>query len=140
MHKVGLISCVKKKQKGPLKAKELYNSPIFRKARSYAEKYYDKWYILSAEYNLLDPEKIIKKYNVTLNNKSKKFKIKWAEDTFRQIIKKIKPNRCIIFIHAGKNYYEFLLPLLKKYNYKFKLPLEGLNLFKWQPWYDKHLN
>lgn len=76
MKKVGLISCVKKKQKGPLKAKELYNSPIFRKARAYAEKNYAKWYILSAKYNLLDPEKIIKRYNVSLNNKSKKFKIR----------------------------------------------------------------
>lgn len=50
---------------GKVPAKEAYVSGYFRKNRAYAEKFADRWYILSAKYGFLEPNTFIQNYNVS---------------------------------------------------------------------------
>ena len=50
---------------GPTPAKEAYTSGYFRKNRAYAERFADRWLILSAKYGFLDPDRRIRNYNVS---------------------------------------------------------------------------
>ncbi|MFA9427124.1 DUF6884 domain-containing protein [Natronorubrum sp. A-ect3] len=54
---IGLISCTKTKLERPASLSGLYSpSTLFSKARRYCERHHDSWYILSAKYNLLEPD------------------------------------------------------------------------------------
>jgi hypothetical protein len=76
--RVALVSCVKSKQNQPAPAKDLYTSPLFRNLRKYAEDNTDRWYILSAEHGLVDPDQILAPYEKTLNNARKDERLAWA--------------------------------------------------------------
>ena len=55
--------------KGPTKAKEVYLGAPFKVNREYAEKYSNRWVILSAKYGFIEPNYVIpKNYNVTFND------------------------------------------------------------------------
>jgi hypothetical protein len=67
--KIVLIACVSKKGRKRAKAKDLYISELFKSSFTYAKKQNpDKIYILSALHHLLDIDKEIEPYNVTLSN------------------------------------------------------------------------
>ena len=55
----------KQPRAGKVPAKEAYISGYFRKNRAYAEKFADRWYILSAKYGFLEPNALIRNYNVS---------------------------------------------------------------------------
>lgn len=44
------------KRPGPAPAADLYTSDWFRKARAYAERYADTWFVLSALHGVLAPD------------------------------------------------------------------------------------
>lgn len=61
----------KKPNHGPAKAKDAYIGAPFKVNRAFAEKFADRWLILSAKYGFIDPEFIIPgNYNVTFKNPS----------------------------------------------------------------------
>src|SRR5687767_6111885 len=76
--RVALVSCVKSKLDRTAPAKDLYTSPLFRALRNYAERHSDRWYILSAEHGLLDPERVIEPYERTVNSMSMLARQEWA--------------------------------------------------------------
>lgn len=107
MRKIVLVSCVSKKNQGPHKARDLYASPLFRKAYEYAESLNpDKIFILSAKYHLLDPETIVEDYNKTLNTFSAAERKEWANVVLEQMAdaKIDLKNDELIFL-AGKKYW-----------------------------------
>lgn len=54
---------------GPTKAKDVYIGTPFKVNREYAEKYSDRWIVLSAKYGFIDPDFIIpRNYNVTFKD------------------------------------------------------------------------
>jgi hypothetical protein len=56
---------------GPAKAKDAYIGPPFRVNRTFAERFADKWIILSARYGFIDPDFIIPEdYDVTFTKPS----------------------------------------------------------------------
>src|SRR5690606_13413659 len=55
---IALVSCVSSKEPHAAPARDLYTSALFRKARAYAERNADAWYILSAKYGLVDPNRV----------------------------------------------------------------------------------
>ena len=87
---VVLIGCGKKKLPCKSKAKDLYRGDLFRKSWAVAEKEYPKadMFILSAKYGLLNPDKEIEPYDVTLVGKRVAEKKAWAENVIEQIKKK----------------------------------------------------
>jgi len=113
---VSFISCVKKKRQGKHKARNLYVSDFFKKSLSYCSRHHDKVYILSAKYGLLDLDDTIEDYDMTLNNFRKGQKVEWSKMVY---------DSDVLYFYAGRNYREFLLPLLTN---TFFIPLEGLGI------------
>ena len=111
MRKIVLVSCVSKKNRGTHKAKDLYVSPLFRKAYEYAESLNpDKIFILSAKYHLLDPEAIVEDYNKTLNTFSSVERKEWTNVVLKQMSKVgINLEQDEIIILAGKNYWQEII-------------------------------
>ena len=69
MKRIVLIACVSQKGNKKAKAKDLYISQLFKSSLAYAYKLNpDKIFILSALHHLLDLNKEIEPYNVTLSN------------------------------------------------------------------------
>ena len=125
--KIALISCTKLKQSYPCEAQEMYlPSQLFKKAINYIkQKNYDKWFILSAKYRLLNPSDLIEPYDLTLNNiKLEKVK-KWSEQVFNQLV---VYNINEIYFYAGEKYRKYLIPLLEENNITCNIPLKGLGI------------
>ena len=140
IYRIGLVGCVKKKRKVRSKAKDMYISDLFIKARRYSEEHYDRWFILSAKYHLVEPDTYIEPYDETLNEKTKAERLKWAETVFRQIRDKLPyPPSYELYFHAGIRYREFLIPLLVGAGYACKVPLEHLKIGEQLAWYGRHL-
>jgi len=137
---LGLISCTKSKQNRRCKASEMYApSPLFRSAYNYATKNYDAVAILSAKYGLLLPDDEIEPYELTLKNMTKQERKKWAEKVADQLKERTglqKTSEC--FFHAGKEYREFLIPILENLGIKCRIPLKGLSIGKQLQWYILH--
>ena len=118
---IAFISCVKEKRIGKYKAKDLYTSDFFRKSFGYCSSKYDKVFILSAKYGLLELEEEIENYEMTLNDFSKIEKIEWSVMVCNQMENKIDDSDDLFF-YVGNNYREHLLPMLSNNCF---VPLEG---------------
>jgi hypothetical protein len=128
MPEIGLVSCVKTKRDEPSTPKDLYTSDYFEKMHSYAEQCHDDWYILSAKHGLLDPEgEPIEPYDETLSGARVAEKREWAEKVAEQLDDEglLSDDLTLVF-HAGKDYYEELLPLIEGTGVSVGLPTEGL--------------
>ena len=110
-----LVSCVNKKAPIPRKAKNLYISPWFVKAKTYVESTKQRWFILSAKYRLVEPNCRINPYEKSLNSMPIKERQEWAEDVFKNLRLHITDIETIYFL-AGKRYREFLVPKLRDYD------------------------
>lgn len=133
-----LVSCASKKQDGSHPAKDLYVSDLFSKSVQYAERNADEWWILSAKFGLLNPDKIIGKYDITLNTMPISARKEWAEKVFQDLMDVINPGDSVIIL-AGQRYVEFLLPKLKAYGVTIDRPLEGLRIGEQLRWLKEHI-
>lgn len=105
MKTIVLISCVSKKGNKKTKAKDLYESSLFKKSLAYGQKLNpDKIYILSAFHHLLDLDTEIEPYDLTLNNMTKNEKTTWGKVVIEQLqkVSDIKNDKFIVL--AGQNY------------------------------------
>jgi len=134
---LGLISCTKSKANVKCKASEMYMpSQLFRAAFAYTKDKYDIVAILSAKYGLLLPTDEIEPYNTTLKTLNIQQRKKWAEKVMNQIKERIDlSNIKECFIHAGKEYRQYLIPLLEGSGIKCRIPLQGLPIGKQIQWY-----
>lgn len=129
MAKIVLISCVKKKLIGAknVTAKDLYISPLFKKAWAYANQLdADKIFILSAKHGLLNPETKIDDYDISLVKAKVSERKDWTVkviDQMKQEGIRIKDDKFVIL--AGKNYYEFLQKELNPDNCTFPYANKG---------------
>ncbi|HTB52003.1 MAG TPA: hypothetical protein VK718_04440 [Ferruginibacter sp.] len=135
--KIVLIACVSKKLNHKAKAKDLYISQLFKTSMAYAQKQNpDKIFILSALYNLLDIDKEIEPYNITLCNVpknkrkpelkilNKKEKEEWGEKVIDQLSKLTDLKNDHFIILAGQ---EYIKPIIKGISHLIN-PLTGLGL------------
>jgi hypothetical protein len=123
---ITLVSCAALKADGPRPARELYISDWFKKARFYAENAGDEWFILSALYGLVDPDRVIEPYNFTLNNQRKTEREAWAQRVAGEVRRKVPPGSRIIIL-AGENYRRHLIPLIED-RFEIETPLRGLGI------------
>ncbi len=63
---VVIIQCGAKKLDTVARAEDLYTGPLFRACRQAARRVGDRWYIASAKYGLVRPERVLAPYNQTL--------------------------------------------------------------------------
>jgi hypothetical protein len=117
-----LVACVSTKLGRPALAKDLYCSQWFKSVRAVVEQTGEPWAILSAEYNLLLPDTLVKPYNKTLATKSREERKAWAE-LICNILPGVAPHIDSYVIWGGETYYEFLAPMLNA-----ELPLKGLGI------------
>lgn len=143
MTEIGLVSCVATKRDEPAVPKELYISDYFEKMRSYAEKYHDEWWIVSAKHGILGPDgSPISPYDETLNSATVKEKRDWAQKVYDQLQQRgLLEGEVTFVIHAGRDYYEELLPLLEDHQkVSVEIPTEGLQIGKTKAWYNERLS
>lgn len=135
MKTIVLISCVSKKRGVKAKAKDLYQSTLFKYSLAYAYSLRpDKVFILSALHHVLDLESEIEPYNVTLCNVPKHkrktgLKVLNAEEKKewgRRVIEELSDHTDLrndnFVILAGQ---EYIRPIIDHINHV-ELPLNGL--------------
>lgn len=125
--KVVLVACAARKLKTPARAADLYISPLFRRAREYAEAHADAWYILSALHGLLGPERITAPYDFTLKECNRREREQWAWRVI-SALRGAAPPRLHIIILAGKLYREHLEYDLARYGYTVEVPMRGMGI------------
>ena len=135
---VYLVSCVGKKRSTPAKAKDLYASDWFTKARQYVEAHGGDWFILSAELGLVDPEDEIAPYEKTLNAMGVRERREWAERVKGQMAQRL-PRVDRIVVLAGQRYRENLMDFLHTHAHRVEVPMEGLKIGQQLQWLGTHL-
>lgn len=124
--KIALISCTKSKKDYACIASEMYSeSTTFKYSYKYAELIADKIYILSAKYGLLETNKVIEPYDLTLNNMKSKEVTKWGYKVIEQMEKEFDLINDEFIILAGKIYYKELLGRINNYF----IPLQHENMY-----------
>jgi hypothetical protein len=125
MVKIVLIQCVKKKLNHKATARDLYISPLFKLSLAYAKKLMpDNIYILSAKYYLLDLDREIEPYNVTLNHMPVDQVKKWAQEVLKQLQEQTDLKQDHFIFLAGKRYRMYLTPYIASY----EVPLNGFKI------------
>ena len=136
MNQICLVPCVSKKRSHPTRAEELYVSTFFKKARNYALKF-DRWYILSARYGLVEPARTIEPYEMTLNRMTKRSRHDWAGSVVESICQWTNGSERIVIL-AGAAYRENLVPMLRKRGYLIEVPMEGMRIGQQLQWLGEH--
>ncbi|CAG7652922.1 hypothetical protein PAESOLCIP111_06672 [Paenibacillus solanacearum] len=138
--RVAFVACSKKKKAYSCEAESLYgDSQLFKFASFYCKTHYDAWFILSAKHGLVTPSDIIEPYDQTLKSASAAVKKQWTKEVFRQIQDLFGPQKPVIYLHAGKDYVEYLIPLLENAGFQCERPLKGLGVGQQQRWYKESL-
>ena len=128
-----LVSCVSQKQSAPKAARDLYISSWFKKARSYADSTGQTWFVLSAKYGLIHPDRFVAPYELTLNSMPAKNRRLWADRVLVQLKPHLEGVGIVVFL-AGLHYREFLAPALRHYGLKVCVPMEGLRIGEQLQW------
>lgn len=124
---VYLISCVSRKRATSSRARELYTSNWFLKARDYIESTRSPWFILSAEHGLVSPDLILAPYERTLNAMSAPERKAWATRVKSQMETSL-PDADRIVVLAGLRYREHLMNYLRQRAKAVEVPMEGLTI------------
>ena len=59
-----ILGCVATKRDEPAPARNLYISPLWERRRAYAEASGARWFIFSALYGMVEPDRVIEPYDV----------------------------------------------------------------------------
>ena len=122
-----LVSCVSQKRQGRSRARDLYLSPWFLKARDYVEATRMPWFILSAEHGLLHPDTEVSPYERTLNTMPVAERRAWASRVLEALRPHLPGTEQVVLL-AGDRYREFLMPSLKAACRDVRVPMEGLKI------------
>lgn len=133
-----LVGCVKSKLPHPAPARELYTSPLFRKARSYSERSGQPWFILSAQHGLVDPDAELGPYDLRLSTTPLTYRQEWGNRVVEDLHATLGTlaDRTVE-IHAGAAYADALRPRLTAAGATVVEPLAGLPLGPRLGWYDR---
>lgn len=131
-----LISCSKSKLDHPAAAKDLYTSPLFRRARSFAEASGRTWFILSAEHGLVAPGEWLAPYERYLPDTARDFREAWGHWVVERLDLLVDglAGRTVE-IHAGSAYVEPIAERLHAKGCRASLPLEWLAVGQRLHWY-----
>ncbi len=134
-----LVGCVKQKQPGRRRAKDLYTSTLFRGRRALAERRGVPWFILSARYGLVSPDEEIDSYDTELKNLSASERSTWSEhvlDRLRGAFGSVSGK--VIEIHAGAEYRNYGLSQgLQAQGATVSVPLAHMDRGKQIAWYQR---
>ena len=130
MRPVYLVACVSQKESTARRARDLYRSDWFRKARAYVTAQGGRWFILSACHGLVKPSDRIEPYDVTLTTMPAAERRAWGERVSAQLAASIGARTPVIFL-AGRLYRD---PLARWAGDRAVTPLEGLGIGHQKAW------
>jgi len=119
-------------------ARDLYTSPWFRKASAYAAQVADEWYILSARYGLVDPDRVIAPYDETLKRMRATARQDWARKVVKDLQTILQPGDHVLIL-AGLDYRENLVEPLRQMGCRVEVPMEGLGIGEQLRWLNEAL-
>lgn len=125
---IGLVGCVKTKLGHPAPAQDLYVSELFRGRRAAVEARTARWFILSAEHGLVDPEQVIEPYERTLASLPVPARREWANSVLAALRARLGELGEYDFeIHASADYFAFgLADQLRTARAAVVIPTKGL--------------
>jgi hypothetical protein len=130
---------VSKKIDRSAKAKDLYNSDLFKKRRSYAERTRKPWLILSAKHGVVEPDEEIAPYDVALSSASMSQRKEWGRQVVAQLEEHHGSLQGHIFeIHAGDEYVSAIAGPLAAVGASLLRPLQGLGIGEQLQWYVRN--
>ena len=135
-----LLGCVSQKNASPMAAKDLYRSELFRRRRRYAEASGRPWWIVSAEYGLVHPDRVIAPYDTRIARLPLAARHELADRVavdLERALGTLAGRR--IEIHAGDEYVRVIGPSLRGRGARLTRPLEGLRIGEQLAWYGEHL-
>lgn len=125
-----LVACCGKKLPNKCAARDLYQSTLFKKARSWAERHGDHWFILSAKYGLLSPDREIDPYDLTINGAPEAYRFKWSSLVSSQL-EPYRKDRLIVL--AGNAYCRHWTQHFDRV----ERPMQGLGIGEQLAWLTK---
>lgn len=135
-----LLGCVSQKRDLPMPAKDLYRSELFRRRRRYAEASGVPWWIVSAEYGLVDPDQVIAPYDTRIARLPASVRQRLAESVASGLERQIGPLAGkALEIHAGEDYVQAVGPALRRRGALVTRPLQGLRIGEQLAWYGERL-
>lgn len=139
LKRICLVACSAEKRSGPVQARELYTSLRFQKARLYAERSYDAWYILSAKHGLVAPDAVLEPYDLSLRSLDEAGCQKWAKDVVDRLLE-VSQSGDAITILAEDDYAKPLSGLLRKRGNRVHRPFEGMSALERLQWLNSELS
>lgn len=101
--KIVLVGCGKAKSAHAAPARDLYTSPLFHLARSYAELNADRWFVLSAKHGLVEPSAVLEPYDLELCELVAEDKRAWAYRVAAELREVVRSGDEVILL-AGVEY------------------------------------
>lgn len=133
MHNVVLVQCTDSKRDGEHAAHDLYDeSAYFRRQRSYAKMFADKWYVQSAKHGLLAPGESVSDYD--RRPKDIDDIGAWAEGIATYLERRHAPERWAVTILGGAAYADPVTPRLEERGYEVLEPMRGLKFGRRLRW------
>jgi hypothetical protein len=129
---IALVSCSGPKLSHAAPARSLYASPLFQRASAYAARHFERWFILSGKYGLVEPEAIIAPYDVDVTHFTAAQRRSWARQIAEQIAERELPGPFVAL--AGKRYREPLEPHISLRPH----PTNGLTIGRALAWYSRN--
>ena len=138
--RIGLVGCVKSKLDRSAPARDLYTSPLFQGRRRFVEHSCDRWFVLSAKYGLVDPDKVLQPYDQTLKQVGSAERRRWSAAVVSALELELGAFRMLAFeIHAGNDYRKFGLEEgIRRRGGQVVVPAHGLSLGKQLEFYRVH--
>ncbi|MDQ3934690.1 MAG: hypothetical protein M3340_08685 [Actinomycetota bacterium] len=140
MRRIALVSCGAAKLDHAAPARELYTSNLFRLAAAYADRHFDRWWVISAFYGLLSPDRIVAPYDVSLEDYSPKGREGWGRWVAAAAV---TCDRDAAFTLLAGGHYRVLAEELRGGVYRARgpvhEPLRGLAIGKRMQWLKREL-
>ena len=128
------MACSRLKADHPLPARDLYVSPLFRAASTFADRHYATWFILSAKHGLVEPSAILAPYELSLRAMPARERQVWGGRIAQSLMDRFPPN-AVLLLHAGALYCDVFLPLIP---HQHRCPLAHLSIGQQLEWYRRH--
>jgi len=128
--KLAIVGCGKKKKSGKHPAEDLYTSQYFKSKKEYANEKAFTWFVLSAEYGLIQHKEEIESYDTTIKDVDEEEWSKLVEKQFEHFMDffdSFEEEIEEIIILAGQDYIEPIKPLLKESPYPVSYPFDETN-------------
>lgn len=124
-----LVSCGRRKMDCVCQARDMYTSERFILSKKLTTLIGCEWYIVSAKYGLLSPNKIIEPYDEALDTFNSVKKRTWANN-IEKSLSTFSHNIKFVLL-AGDSYANIIGNILEDHNYNFICPFRNRSYDDW---------